>query len=55
MSMGAKGPRGVDNFEPRGMIGRIYVEVHLTLLHAKYQSSWPSSFREEDFFKIFPL
>ena len=37
-------PRGVANLEPRGMIGRIYVEYHLTLLHTKY-----TSFREEDF------
>ena len=28
-------PRGVANLDPRGMIGRIYVEYHLTLLHTK--------------------
>ena len=26
-------PRGVANLDPRGIIGRIYVEYHLTLLH----------------------
>ena len=25
------------NLDPRGMIGRIYVEYHLTLLHTKYE------------------
>ena len=42
-------PRGVANLDPRGMIGRIYVEYHLTLLHTKYTSFRPWSFREEDF------
>ena len=28
-------PRGVANLDPRGMIGRIYVEYNLTLLHTK--------------------
>ena len=28
-------PRGVANLDHRGMIGRIYVEYHLTLLHTK--------------------
>ena len=28
-------PQGVANLDPRGMIGRIYVEYHLTLLHTK--------------------
>ena len=48
-SMGANDPRGVANFDPRGMIGRIYVEFHLTLLHTKYTSFRPCGFREEDF------
>ena len=26
-------PPGVANLDPRGMIGRIYVEYHLTLLY----------------------
>ena len=42
-------PRGVANLDPRGMIGRIYVEYHLTLLHTKYTSFRPCGFREEDF------
>ena len=42
-------PRGRANLDPRGMIGRIYVEYHLTLLHTKYTSFRPCGFREEDF------
>ena len=49
MSMGANEPRGVANWDPRGMVGRIYVDDHLTLLHTKYLSSRPYGFREEDF------
>ena len=48
-------PRGVVNLDPRGMIGRIYVEYHLTLLHTKYTSFRPCGFREEDFQMFFPL
>ena len=47
--MGANEPWDVANLDPRGMIGRIYVGDHLTLLHPKYQSSGLYSFREEDF------
>ena len=32
-SMGANGPRGVAILDPRGTVGRIYVEDHLTSLH----------------------
>ena len=42
-------PRGVANLDPRGMIGRIYVEYHLTLLHTKYTSFRPCGFREVNF------
>ena len=49
MTMADDDPRGVANLEPRGMIGRIYVEYHLTLLHTKYTSFRPCGFREEDF------
>ena len=42
-------PQGVVNLDPRGMIGRIYVEYNLTLLHTKYKSFRPCGFREEDF------
>ena len=49
MTMGDDDPRGVANLDPRGTIGRIYVEYHLTLLHTKYTSFRPCGFREEDF------
>ena len=49
MTMGDDDPRGVANSDPRGMIGRIYVEYHLTLLHTKYTNFRPCGFREEDF------
>ena len=49
MTIGDDDPRGVANLEPRGMIGRIYVEYHLTLLHIKYTSFRPCGFRDEDF------
>ena len=42
-------PQGVANLDPKGMIGRIYVEYHLTFLHIKYTSFRPCGFREEDF------
>ena len=38
MTMGDDDSRGVANLDPRGMIGRIYVDYHLTLLHTKYQA-----------------
>ena len=47
--MGANDPWGVANLDPRGMVGRIYVGDHLTLLHTKYISSGPHGFGEEDF------
>ena len=49
------GPRGVANLDPRGMIGRINVEYHLTLLHTKYTSFRTCGFREEDFLMFFPI
>ena len=42
-------PRGIASLDPRGLIGRIYVVDHYTLLHTKYRSSGPHGFREEDF------
>ena len=48
-SVGANDPRGGAIFDPRGMIGRIYIEDHYTLLHTKYESSGPCGFGEEDF------
>ena len=40
--------------DPRGTVGRIYKEDHYTLLHTKYESSWPCGFGEEAFLK-FPM
>ena len=53
--MGANDPRGVTNLDLRGMIGRIYVRYHLTLLHTKYTGFSLRGFREEDFFRVFPI
>ena len=47
MTMGDDDPQGVANLDPRGIIGRIYVEYHLTLLHTKYTSFRPCGFRED--------
>ena len=46
-------PWGGAIFDPRGMIGRIYVELHIKLLHIKYTSFVSSGCREEDFFMYF--
>ena len=51
--MAANDPQGMANLDPRGLIGRIYVVDHYTLLHTKYISSGPHGFREEDFFSSF--
>ena len=42
-------PWGVASLEPRGLIGRIYVGDHYTLLHIQYISCGPHGFREEGF------
>ena len=52
-SVGAKDPRGMANLDPRGFIGRIYVEDTKTLLYTKYLSCGPHSFREKDPFIYF--
>ena len=54
-SMGANDPRGGAIFDPRGMIGRIYLEDHNTLLHTKYESFGPCGFGEEDLFYVIPM
>ena len=54
-SMGANDPRGGAIFDPRGTVGRIYIEDHYTLLHTKYESFGPCGFGEEDFFFMFFL
>ena len=48
-SMGADNTWGVASLNPRGLIGRIYVGDHETLLHTKYVSCGPHGFRPEDF------
>ena len=53
-SMGANDPWGGAIFDPRDMIGKIYIEDHYTLLHTKYESFGPCGFGEEDFLKVFP-
>ena len=53
-SMGANDPRGGAIFDPRGMIGRIYIEDHKALLQTKYESFGPCGLGEEDFFMFFP-
>ena len=42
-------PWGMANLDPRGLIGRIYVGDHETVLLTKYISCGPHGFREEDF------
>ena len=54
-SMGANCPRGVASLDPRGLIGRICVVDHYTLLQTKYISTGSHGFREEEFYKFFPL
>ena len=50
--MGANEPRGVANLDPRGIVGRVYVGDHLTLLHTKYLSSGPYGFGKENFWSF---
>ena len=52
--MAAYDPRGRAIFDPRGMIGRIYIEDHYTLLRTKYESFGSCGFGEEEFFMFFP-
>ena len=40
-------PWDVASLEPRGLIGRIYIRDHYTLLHTKYIICGPHGFREE--------
>ena len=48
-------PQGGAISDPRGMLGRIYVQLHITMLHTKYRSFGCCGFREEDLFMYFPL
>ena len=34
-------PWGAANLDPRGLIGRVYIEEHFTLLHTKYIGCGP--------------
>ena len=45
--MGANDPQGAASLDHRGMVGRIFVGDHLTLLHTKSVSPVPQGFREE--------
>ena len=45
-------PRGGAIFDPRGKIGRIYVELHMTMLYIKY-TSFVSCCCRKDFFIYF--
>ena len=47
--MGANDPWGVASLDPRGLIGRIFVVDHYTLLHTKCVSYRPHGFRENVF------
>ena len=47
--MGANDAQGMASLDPRGLISRIYVGDHYTLLHTKYVSCGPHGFREVDF------
>ena len=47
-------PQGDAISDPRGMIGRLYVKLEITMLHTKYRSFGCCPFRDEDFF-MFPL
>ena len=51
-SKGAIDPQGGAISDPRGMLGRIYVNLHITMLHTKYRSFVCCGFRE-DFSCIF--
>ena len=50
-----KSMRANESLDPSGMVGRIYVGEHLTLLHTKYLSFGPHGFKEEFFLKFLPL
>ena len=47
-------PRGGVSFDPKGNMNKL-IKVHKEMLNTKYQSSNPSSFREEKFWSWFSL
>ena len=44
--MGAKVPWNGAILNPRGIIGRVYIKHHITLLHTKYTSFGSCGFRD---------
>ena len=54
-SVGANDPRGLAISDRRDMLGRVYVKLHIKMLHTKYRSFGCCGFREEHFFMCFPL
>ena len=46
--MGANEAPGMDNLDPSSMVGRLYVQDQITLLHTKI-SCGSHGFREEDY------
>ena len=49
-------PRGGAISDPRGMLDRIYVKLHITMLHTKYRSiGWALWFRRRRFYYVFPM
>ena len=56
VSMRANDPQGGAISDPGGMLGRIYVKLHITMLYTKYRSFGCCGFREKIyFFMYFPL
>ena len=47
--MEAKDPEGLIHLEPRGMVSKIYVGYHQTLLYTKYISCGPYGYGIDDF------
>ena len=54
-SMRANDPQGGAISDPMGMLGRIYVKLHITMPYTKYRSYYCCGFREEDFFMSFSI
>ena len=51
--MGDNDPPGEAISDLRGMLGIIYLKLHIPILHTKYRSFGCCGFREEDFSCIF--
>ena len=48
-SAGANDHQGIANLNPKGMVGRMYVGDHYTLLHTKSVSAGTHGYRDKDF------